>query len=193
MLKILKSIYFLKLMFSYVDEGQKLKIIKNNKTLQNNLDISITNYKHFAGKYLIYESNGVVKGYNGSNDDLIFYCKYSEKGKEGTGEEYYEYDYGYPKFIGEYYNGKRNGEGTEFYNNRKIEFKGKYKNGKRDGHGIEYNDINGKLKFEGEYLNGKRNGKGKEYTNDGKLLFEGEYLNDKKISGIKYDNGGQIL
>ncbi len=36
MLKDIKSIYFIKLIFSYVDEEQKLKIIKYNKNKKNN-------------------------------------------------------------------------------------------------------------------------------------------------------------
>ena len=55
MLENIKSIYFIQKIFSYLDVHTKLGLIKYNKTLQNNLDISITNYKHFEGKYLIYE------------------------------------------------------------------------------------------------------------------------------------------
>ena len=84
MLKNIKSIYFIQRIFSHVDEGQKLKLVRYNISLQKNMNISLINYKHFTGKYLIYESNGVVKGYNGSDDNQIFYCKYSEKGKKGT-------------------------------------------------------------------------------------------------------------
>ena len=61
MLKDIKSTYFIKLIFSYVDEEQKLKIIKYNKNLQKIIDISIINYKHFRGRYIIYESNGIGK------------------------------------------------------------------------------------------------------------------------------------
>jgi len=57
-------------------------------------------------------------------------------------------------------------------------------NGKRNGKGKEY--YNDKLIYEGEYKNGKRNGKGKEYYN-GNLIFEGEFINGKKISLLKND------
>ena len=70
MLKKIKSSYFSEILFSYVDEEQKLKLIKYNKTLQNNININIINYKHFKGKYLIYESNGIVKEYLGKEDSL---------------------------------------------------------------------------------------------------------------------------
>ena len=53
MLKNIKSTYFIKILFLYLEENLKLKMIKYNKTLQNNIDISIINYKFFAGKYII--------------------------------------------------------------------------------------------------------------------------------------------
>ena len=85
MLKNIKSIYFIKFIFAHVDEKQKLKIVKCNKSLQKNIDISIINYKLFTGKYIIYESNRIGKEYFGYDDILIF--------------------------EGEYLNGKRNGKG----------------------------------------------------------------------------------
>ena len=115
-------------------ERNKLKLIKYNKSLQENMNISLINYKNFSGKYIIYEQNG--------------------KGKE------YDYD-GKLKFEGEYLNGERNGKGKEYDYNGKLRFEGEYLNGKRNGKGKEYNDD--KLIFEGEYLNGKRwNGNVKE-------------------------------
>ena len=84
MLKNIKSSYFIRIIFSFMDEKQKLKLIKYNKSLQENMNISLINYKNFGGKYIIYEQNG--------------------KGKE------YDYD-GKLKFEGEYLNGLRNGKG----------------------------------------------------------------------------------
>jgi len=72
-------------------------------------------------------------------------------------------NYEYLKFEGEYFNGKRNGKGKEYYE--------------------------GNLKFEGEYLIGKRNEKGKEYDIDGKIICEDEYLNGSQIKGKYYING----
>ena len=44
----IKTEYFTIFLFSYLDERQKLKIIKHNKRMQKKLDISITiNYKFF--------------------------------------------------------------------------------------------------------------------------------------------------
>ena len=55
MLQNIKSSYFIKLIYTFVEEAQKLKLIRYNKTIQKNLDISIINYKYFSGRYIIYE------------------------------------------------------------------------------------------------------------------------------------------
>ena len=157
MLQNIKSSYFIKLIYTFVEEAQKLKFIKYNKSMQKNLDISIINYKHFTKKYLIYESNGIGKEYNGYDDILTF--------------------------EGEYLNGQRHGKGKEYHYDDILTFEREYLNGKRNGKGKEYNLIN-KLQFEGEYLNGKKNGKGKEFLNDN-LIFDGVYINDKIIQYFK--------
>ena len=61
MLNKIKSIYFFPLLFSYVDESQKLKIVLPNKDLQNKINISLINYKLFSGKYIIFEENNKNK------------------------------------------------------------------------------------------------------------------------------------
>ena len=127
MLKNIKSLYFIKIVFSHVDEEQKLKIIKYNKSLQANLNINLINYKYFSGRYIIYESNGIGKEYN--YDNILI-------------------------FEGAYLNGKRNGKGKEYYNKGELIFEGEYLNGKRNGKGKEYK--NGNLIYEGKYLNGRR-------------------------------------
>ena len=57
MLKNVKSSYFIRIIFSFIDEKRKLKLIKYNKILQENMNISLVNYKTFTGKYIIYEQN----------------------------------------------------------------------------------------------------------------------------------------
>ena len=126
MLKHIKSSYFAKIIFSFVDEQKKLEIIKYNRNLQKQVDININNYKIFCGKYIVIETKG--KEYNIFNNELLF--------------------------KGAYLNGKRNGKGKE-YKNGELIFEGEYLNGKRNGKGKEY-DINGKVIFEGEYINGVR-------------------------------------
>ena len=87
MLKNIKSSYFIKLIYTFLEEAQKLILVRYNKYMQKNINISIINYKHFSGRYIIYESNGIGKEYNGYNDTL--------------------------RFEGEYLNGKRYGKGKE--------------------------------------------------------------------------------
>ena len=140
-----KLSYILKIVFSFVDGKQKLKSVKRNKSFQKKIDISIINYIHFKGRYIIYESNG--------------------KGKE------YDWYKGRLKFEGEYLNGERNGKVKEYWDDGELKFEGEYLNGKKNGKRKVY-DFDDRLKFEGEYLNDKRNGKGKECW-DGKLRFEG--------------------
>ena len=166
LLENIKSIFFSRIIFSYLDEKIKLKIIKYNKKLKNKIDIKLINYKFYSGKYIIYETNIKGKEYDGQYGDLIF--------------------------EGEYLNGERNGKGKEYDCHGNLEFEGEYLKGKRHGKGKEYSYENGKLKFEGEYLNGEKNGKGKEYYNNGLLKFEGEYLNGERIIGKLYDNNGNI-
>ena len=176
MLDNINSAYILRKTLSYMDEGKKLELVIYNKNLQNKLNISITNYKFFRGRYKIGGKVGTVKEFNGLNDELIFEGNYFNGKRNGKGKEYD--GNGRLKFEGKNLKGKRNGKGKEYDDFQKLIFEGEYLNGKRNGKGKEY-DENGRLKFEGEYLNGKRNGKGKEYDKHG-LIFEGEYLNGKR-------------
>ena len=122
MLENSKSIYFIKKLFTFVDEKTKLDIIKYNKNMQNIMDINLINYKFYSKKYIIFEENGKCKEY---------------------------YWNGELKFEGEYINGKRNGKGKEYYN-KEIIFEGEYLNNKRwNGKGKEYY-LNGELL--GEYI-----------------------------------------
>ena len=113
MLKNIKSEYFIQKLFSLVKEYKKLKLIKYNKSIQKNINISIINYIHFKGKYIIYDSNGKGKEYIGYNDRLIFEGEYLNCKKNGKGKEY-DY-YGKLVFEGEYLDGKRNGKGKKIW------------------------------------------------------------------------------
>ena len=131
MLDNIKSFYYFKLLFSYLNEKRKLKLIKYNKNLQNKINITLLNYRLLSERYIIYEAKDKVKEYN-NYDELIF--------------------------EGEFLNGVKNGRGKE-YEVGSLIFEGEFLNGKRNGNGKEY--WQGILKFEGQYLNGERNGKGK--------------------------------
>ena len=45
MLENIKSSFFIKIIFSFLDNKTKLKLMKYNKSLQNKIDISLINYK----------------------------------------------------------------------------------------------------------------------------------------------------
>ncbi len=45
----------LKIIFSFINESIKLKIIINNKKLQNKLNVNIQNYKKISKKYKLYK------------------------------------------------------------------------------------------------------------------------------------------
>ena len=207
MLDNIKSNYFIKILFSFLDDGFKLKLVKYNKSIKEKIEINIKNYQRYSGKYLIYESKEKVKEYKYlNNNDVLLY-------------------------EGEYLNGKRHGKGKEFNSNESLLFEGEYLNGKRNGKGKEYNGSF--LIFECEYLNGKkwngrgydfnkniiyeiRNGNGliKEYERNYvllidqhdlngdlpnlkikyKLKFEGEYINGSIYANAKeYNKDGKLI
>ena len=87
MLQNSKSIYFIKRLFTFVEEKNKLDIIKYNKNMQNILDISLINYKIFSDRYIIYGENGKGKEYN-YDDKLVFEGEYLNRKRNGIGKEY---------------------------------------------------------------------------------------------------------
>ena len=211
MLSNIKSSFFIQTLFAYLIESKKLKIIRHNKSIQNQLDISLINYKVFSGRYIVSESKEKIKEYNSYNQKLIYEGEYLNGERSGSGNEYHNNNK--IKYSGEYLHGKRNGKGKEFFYNRKLLFEGEYLRGKK-WNGIGYNvdgtisyEIkngngnitefidNGSKKFEGEYLNGQRNGQGKEYFTDyeTKIRFEGEYFQGKRWIGKGYDRKGNII
>ena len=205
----IKSIYFIKILFSHMNEKNKLKLLKYNKNLQETMDFKLINYKFYSGRYIIYDTNGKGREYSGEDDKLIFEGEYLNGKKNGKGKEYYSN--GELFYEGEYLNGKRwNGKGKKYLNG-KIEFDTEYLNGINltnkvyDKNGKLYEisknikgfikeyDHKGNLTFEGEYLNGKRNGKVKSYYDNGKLYFEGEYLNgERNGKGKEYRYNGEL-
>ena len=140
MIDTIKSIYFIKKLFSHLDETKTLKLIVYNKNLQNILDINLINYKGISGKYKLGEKNGGGKEFYISNNQLAY--------------------------EGGYKNGKRNGKGKEYNKKGELIYEGEYKNGKRDGKGKEYwRKYEYLYSFEGQYLNGNK-WNGKEYYLD---------------------------
>ena len=204
MLKNVKSVYFIKFIFSYMCDKRMFEIIKYNKSFQNILNINLKDYKLFAGKYMIHDKSGKYKIYTFKDNKLIFNGDYFK----GKGREYNNKSE--LIFEGEYLNGKRNGKGKE-YESYSVIFEGEYKDNKKwtgkglkdnkliyeikDGKGIfrKYFKKSNYLLLEGEYINGELNGKCKEYFNSGNLIFEGEYKYGKKWNGKGYDIDGNII
>ena len=94
----IKTQYILKNLLSFLDKRNQLKIFRENKYIQNLLDINIFYYKRLSERFFIGEENGKGKEFSGYNDALLF--------------------------EGEYSNGKRNRKGKEYYSNGKIKFEG---------------------------------------------------------------------
>jgi len=142
MIKKIRATFILNKVFSNINEEIKLKLIKYNKFVQKKLDIDITNYKLYKGKYIIYET------------------KFKGKDNDYNGKLIYE---------GEYLNGERSGKGEEYNEIENKIFEGEYSKGKRNGKGIEYDGyylLHYSKLFEGEFLNGEKNGFGIEYNKE---------------------------
>ena len=199
MLENIKSIYFIQKIFSYLDTHTKLRLIKYNKTLQNEMGINITDYEKNSKIYIIYKENNIVEEYDSANAEIIFEGEYLNGKRNGKGKEY-NYHKNEVIFEGEYLNGKRNGKGKEYDNYKNLIFEGEYVNGKKwNGKGYDGNKIKYELKdgtgfikdyvrinsyryiiSQGEYKNGEANGKIKEFNSSSLLIFDGEYLNGKR-------------
>ena len=90
MLDSIKSLFFIKKIFSYLDEERKLKLIKYNKKKQDLIEINLFNYKIFSGRYIQYEENKKGKEYSCYNDNILFEGEYLNGNRNGIGKEYSE-------------------------------------------------------------------------------------------------------
>ena len=203
MLSNVKSRYILAKIFGVLPGKLQLLLIKNNKSIQKKLNITLETYMVSCGKRV--EINGDYgKEYLIKEEILIFEGQYHLMRRHGQGKELYSN--GKIQFEGEYINGRRwngqtytfngikefdliNGEGyIREYNIHGIKtYEGDIVNGVKDGFGkefsqgkIEYEGIfkNGKREnkeYEGGFLSGERNGMGKEYDFDGNLKYDGKY------------------
>ncbi len=127
----------------------------------------------------------------------------------------------YALYIGEFKNGKYQGDGTEYYESSEVKYTGGFKNGKYEGSGIFYSEDkaaksyyklyegdfknnsfdgngikyfdSGKIKYEGEFKNNKCEGKGVDYFDSGNIKYEGEFKNNKYEGiGTEYFDSGTI-
>ena len=130
----IKSNYILKLIFFFLKEKKKLKIIINNNELQGRIGYNIENYKKCSGILILYLENGNVQLYTLDKNILIY--------------------------EGGYLKSKRSGKGKEYNDLGNLIYEGEYLNGVKNGQAKEYDRLyKGNLIFEGYYLNGKKNGK----------------------------------
>ena len=211
MLKNAKSNFFIKFLFSFLNDKRKLEIIKYNKKAQNILDISLKNFKLFSGCYIVYEKKGNGKEYFIEDNEIKFEGKYLNKKRNGKGKEYKD---GHVIFEGEYLNGKRNGYGYEYDDSvgayrgidndtGKIIFSGEYKNNKKwRGIGYDVTSLNETLYIDPNFKQRKiyelSDGKGifRKYSISSNLLIEGEYINgdlNGKVKEYYDDYGDKIL
>ena len=202
---LVKSKYIQELIFSFLDEKNKLDLIKYNKEIQKLLEINIDIYKEKSRSIKIGKKEGYCRIYDLDTMTLKFEGEYKNGKKNGKGKEFYknpeiyenEYILGEKRgstliFEGEYLNGKRNGKGKEYGKDGKLRFEGEYKNGKKVKGIINIYNYS-TLLFRGEFSNEEKNGKGKEYYDNGKLKFEGEFLNGKKWNGIIYNKCNNVF
>ena len=167
LMKGIKSKYIMQIIFSFLQDKKKLNLISYNKKYMNILDINLEYIKKVYGKYEIIGNDGKGKEYKLNTDILLFEGEYSNGKKNGEGKEFYES--GKLKYEGGYINGKRDGIGKEYYESGRL----KYKRNNVKEIGEEYFE-NGRIKYKGEYLNQKRNGKGTEYNEHGIIMYEGQ-------------------
>ena len=86
----IKTIFFIKHLFSFINDTIKLKLVRYNKNLQNILSINIINYQILSRRYIIYEAKDKGKEYMCYNDKLIYEGGYLNGKRNGKGKEYYK-------------------------------------------------------------------------------------------------------
>ena len=86
MLKQIKSLNIIKLIFKRIHDKRKLELINYNKRIQNQINISLYNYRIYSRKFIIFEKNGNIREYY--SGELIFEGKYLSGKRNGKGREY---------------------------------------------------------------------------------------------------------
>ena len=109
---------------------------------------------------------------------------------EGYGK--YTYENG-NYYIGEFKEGKKDGNGIEFYKNNTIKYEGYYEKDKCEKYG-KYIYPSGNY-YKGQFLNGLKHGNGTEYYKNNAVKYSGDYVNDKCEGYGKfiYESGNYYL
>jgi len=97
------------------------------------------------------------------------------------------------KYVGEYKDGKPNGQGTFTYGKGKYEghkYLGEFKDGKPNGKGT-YTWSDGRM-YEGEFKDGIKHGQGT-WTSIKGYKYVGEWRENKSWNGKEYDKKGNII
>ena len=100
------------------------------------------------------------------------------------------------KFLGTMVDGKRNGDGKEFWSNGKLYYDGNYQNGFPHGEACRLNHENGDLWYKGVLVEGVKEGLGGEFYEGGQVMFEGEWRGELVRGGRggcgKVETGGVL-
>lgn len=93
-------------------------------------------------------------------------------------------------YLGEFNNGKLDGEGA-IYINSALNYIGKLKDNEPNGEGELYFDNSNVLKYKGKFKNGNYNGKGVLYDSIGNKIYEGKFSQGLFDGyGVAYDSLG---
>ena len=106
-------------------------------------------------------------------------AKYVGEFRDGkqNGQGTYTYPDG-AKYVGEFRDGKRNGQGTFTFPDG-SKYVGEFRDGKRNGQGT-FTFPNGE-KYVGEFRDGKYNGNGAEYSPNGSTIRRGYWIDDTYV------------
>ena len=154
-----KSIRFICLMFD-----ESIFLIENIKEINNRI-------QSLFGDHVSIEEH--------TNEDTIksdIKYKFIDSNIYGYGKYKYDDD---KIYEGDWKDYKKDGHGTLYFSDGKIEYEGNWKDDKKDGHGISYYS-NGHKKYEGYWKDGKKDGHGTLYYNNRIKQYEGDWKDDKK-------------
>ena len=76
MLQSIRSPYILKIIIAHIKEDIKLKALRYNKKLQNNLGLTLTDFKRLSGKYIIKIGDDKIEEHDGQilgSSSIILY------------------------------------------------------------------------------------------------------------------------
>lgn len=128
----------------------------------------------------LWQQDEAIAAYNGrvwlyedeSKDARVFKGKLEDGKKTGDGVEYYLN--GNEKYRGAFQGGLYHGQGAIYNDHNTLIYEGGFKEGLYDGTGREYG--HGILLYEGGFLGGERNGKGTLYDEKGEPFYVGGFV-----------------